>query len=113
MGWAAAGSLDLAGFAEKVPDRRHAPRFQKPALWLELDGWRYKTRDWSLGGFRIGDCRKPPRPRDRVQGRIEGIGCIGSFTAEVVRINEDGSIAGRFLEITPAILMAMGTVAAA
>jgi hypothetical protein len=113
MGWAAAGSLDLSGFAERVPDRRRSPRFTKPALWLEFEGWRYKTRDWSLGGFRVGDFRKPVQSREKVNGRIEGIGCIGSFTAEVVRLHEDGSLAGRFLEITPAILMAMGTVATA
>ena len=113
MGWGTAVSLDLSGFAEKLPDRRRSPRFSKPALWVELDGWRYKTCDWSLGGFRIGECRKPTRPRDRVRGRLEGIGCVGSFTAEVVRVGEDGTLAGRFLEITPAILMAMGTVAAA
>lgn len=111
MAWAAAGSFDLSGFAERTPDRRRSPRFTKPALWVELDGRRYRARDWSLGGFRVADFGKPVRSREKLTGRVEGIGCVGSFSAEVVRVHEDGSMAGRFLEITPAILMAMGTVA--
>jgi hypothetical protein len=110
---AMAGTLDLAGFARKVSDRRRAPRFTKPPLWLEVDGWRYKTYDWSLSGFRIEVCRARPQPRARLIGRIEGIGCTGAFSAEVVRVEDDGTVAGRFLDITPAIFMAMGTVAAA
>jgi multidrug resistance efflux pump len=42
------------------PSARRHPRVDAPA-WVELDGGRYPTVDWSLGGFRVSGLPEEPR----------------------------------------------------
>lgn len=42
------------------PSARRHPRVDAPA-WVELDGRRYPTVDWSLGGFRVSGLADEPR----------------------------------------------------
>ena len=90
-------------------DRRVQRRFSHPPLHLKIDGKRFKTADWSLGGFRINGYHKRLKIGDRLTGQIKSINSSGpgTFVAEVVRIAETGGIGLRLLEITPAVFIAM------
>jgi hypothetical protein len=90
-------------------DRRVHRRFSHPPLHLEIDGKRFTTTDWSLGGFRIDGYREPLAVGARLTGQIQFINpnSPGTFVAEVVRIAETGEVGLRLLEITPAVFVAM------
>lgn len=105
--------LSRASTAIGSLERRAHRRFSYPALQLEIDGKRFKTTDWSLGGFRINGYingyRGVPKIGDRLSGHIKSLNSSapGTFVAEVVRIAETGEIGLRLLEITPAVFLAM------
>ena len=101
--------LSRASTAIGSRDRRVHSRFSYPALLLEIDGKRFKTADWSLGGFRINCYHQTVEIGDRLTGTIKSINSSGqgTFVAEVVRIAETGDIGLRLLEITPAVFIAM------
>jgi PilZ domain len=101
--------LSRASTAIGSLERRAHRRFSYPALQLEIDGKRFKTTDWSLGGFRITGYRGAPKIGDRLSGQIKSLNSSapGTFVAEVVRIAETGEIGLRLLEITPAVFLAM------
>jgi PilZ domain len=90
-------------------DRRVHRRYSQPPLHLEIDGKRFKTTDWSLGGFRIQGYQEAVAVGGRLTGQIKSFNSSGpgTFVAEVVRIAESGEIGLRLLEITPAIFVAM------
>jgi len=101
--------LSRPGVAIGSRDRRVHRRYLYPALRLEIDGKRYKTTDWSLGGFRINGYHEALAVGDRLTGQITPINSSGpgTFVAEVVRIAETGEIGLRLLEITPAVFITM------
>ncbi len=94
-------------------DRRKHARITTPSLQLKIDGRKYRTLDWSLGGLRINGFHADVKPRDRLSGTIAGVGGVGGggpgeFVAEVMRVAENGDVSVRLLEISPAIFLAMG-----
>lgn len=90
-------------------DRRKHARNTAPSLELKIDGHKYRTLDWSLGGLSINGFHADVKPRDRLSGTISGVGVDpGEFVAEVLRVAENGDVSVRLLEISPAIFLAMG-----
>ncbi len=91
-------------------DRRKHARNTTPSLELKIDGRKYRTLDWSLGGLRINGFHVDVKPRDRLSGTIAGVSGVGpgEFVAEVLRVAENGDVSVRLLEISPAIFLAMG-----
>lgn len=94
-------------------ERRRQPRLRAPSLKVEIDGIRYRTRDWSMSGFRIGHCHVPLKVGDRVSGllRLPGRGGDGDFVAEVVWLAESGHAGLMLREVAPRTLMAMSAIA--
>lgn len=95
----------------RTAERRRYQRIELSPLKLKIDGKRYNTVDWSLGGFKIGRYHVPLASGDKVSGRITlEHGASGEFVAEVVGVREDGEVAFRLVEITPSIFLAMGGI---
>ena len=94
-------------------ERRAHPRKYGPAqqLTLKIDGHRYVTVDWSLGGARLEHYHRPLKRGDVLEGRLSGIrGVKGEFVANVVRINEDGEVALQWREMTTSTFVALSSV---
>lgn len=92
-----------------VPDRRRNARIYDRPLLLLIEGYEYKTLDWSLSGFRIAAFHRPMTRLERFDGMIGAIDGEGrgEFTAEVARIAANGEIGARFLEVSSAKFAAM------
>ncbi|MFQ5955807.1 MAG: PilZ domain-containing protein [Kiloniellales bacterium] len=92
-------------------ERRAHHRIYDQPLILEFYGKKHKTHDWSAGGFRLAGPFAHARVRDRVSGEIRtgGSGTTGAFTAEVVRIADNGEVAMRLLEVSPGTFLSMYT----
>ena len=52
-------------------ERRQHPRFASPYLVLRIEGHKYRTQDWSMGGFRISDFHREIRTGEDVVGSID------------------------------------------
>jgi len=98
------------GDRSEAADRRQHPRVQGPLLTLKFDGEKYKSLDWSLGGCRIRAPGGHFQLRQQLRGRIKIVGADGrgEFVAEIVRIDADGHVSLRWLELSPHIFAAMG-----
>jgi hypothetical protein len=89
-------------------DRRRHPRFHVDPLSLKIDGKRYKSTDWSLGGFKVSRFHGDLGSGDRISGQINFPGAPrGEFVAEVVNIYAAREFGMRFLEISPKVFLAM------
>ena len=93
----------------RVHQRRYGPTQQ---LTLKVDGRRYVTVDWSLGGAKLARDHRPLERGELLEGRIGGIrGVKGEFVANVVRAGEDGEIALQWREMTTSTFVALSSVA--
>lgn len=94
-------------------ERRQDARIRVPSMRVDIDGIKYRTRDWSMSGFRIGHCHMPLRAGDRVAGRLRlpAANGEGDFVAEVVWLSPAGEIGLMLKEVTPRVLIAMGALA--
>lgn len=94
------------------PERRLHPRYTHRPLVLKIEGRRYRTIDWSLGGFRLGPFHREAVVSMQIEGTIAKCGRIqaGAFLAEVVRFTEEGGLGLRWLEIAPATFIGMSSV---
>lgn len=97
------------GAAPDGVERRQHPRIDGPLLTLRFGGEKYKSVDWSLGGCRILTKPGQFRLRQEVAGRIKIAGGDGrgNFVAEIVRIDPDGHVSLRWLELSPHIFVTM------
>lgn len=93
-------------------ERRQYARTREPTLQLVIEGKKYPTVDWSLGGFLIRGFHRDIEIRETVTGKIRGRGGIagGEFTAKVARKSEDGDIGFRFIEIASKTWMSMSEI---
>lgn len=93
---------------EKRRHRRHV----SPPLTLHFEGHRYRTRDWSIGGFRLDAFHRPLKPGDTLQGSVKTLFGLASedFEADVVRPIAEGGYGCRFLTLPRAVLGAAGRV---
>lgn len=89
-----------------VPERRRHPRRLLPPLSLRIEERKYKTDDWSIGGFRIGAFHREVRPGDMVTGSVVTWGGLRreAFEADVVRLTAEGGISCRFLALPRLVL---------
>ena len=94
------------------PERRQHPRYTHRPLVLKIEGRRYRTIDWSLGGFRIGPFHREAIIGMRIEGSIVKSGRVqaGGFVAELVRFTEEGGIGLRWVEVAPATFIGMSSV---
>ena len=93
-------------------ERRRHRRIQHIKLTIIIDGRRYKTKDWSLGGFRIHAADMNVLTNDNLSGEIRGPGMFdrGDFEACVAWTAESGELGARFTEISGETARAMATV---
>ena len=88
--------------------RRHVRHTGAP-LSLMVEGQKYRTIDWSQGGFRIAAFARALTRGDRIEGTVSGLGVAkpGEFQAEVVWTSDFGEAGLRILEISPVFFLAM------
>jgi hypothetical protein len=102
------GSLVPALLMAKSDRRRHA-RHAAPTLKVRINGKRYRTKNWSLSGFRLDDFDGVCEWGEQVRGVILFRGCRGEFVAEAIRFGPDGAIGFRVLEISSNVFLQMST----
>jgi hypothetical protein len=97
------------GTAPDGVERRKHPRMAGPLLTLTVGGGKYKSVDWSLGGCRILAPDGGFQLRQQVAGRIKIAGGDGrgDFSAEIVRVDADGHVSLRWLELSPHVFVTM------
>ena len=100
------GSLVPAFLMAKSDRRRHA-RHTTPTLKVRINGKRYRTKDWSLSGFRLDDFDGICEWGEQVRGVILFKGRRGEVVAEAVRFGPDRAIGFRVLEISPDLFLQM------
>ena len=90
-------------------ERRRYRRIQEVKLTILIGDLRFKTRDWSLGGFRIFAPELVFRSNDLISGFIHGPGLFdrGSFEGFVAWVSETGEMGVRFAEVSRDSFLAM------
>lgn len=90
-------------------ERRRHRRLQNTKLTVHVNGKRYKTNDWSLGGFRVVIPGNRLSPSHVIKGPMHGPGLFtrGHYEASVVWVGDDGEIGARFIELSPESFLAM------
>ncbi len=90
-------------------DRRRHRRIQSSKLTIFIDNKRYKTNDWSLGGFRIVVPGNEFTPNQRISGAIHGPGMFdrGKYEATISWVSDDGEIGVHFIELSHESFLAM------
>ena len=96
------------GLTPQTDRRRHRRVYDRP-IKVRVEGNKYETVDWSLGGFRIKGYHRTLEIGERLSGKIGPVDGIkaGDFIVDVVRTTDDGEVGVRFLEISSEIFLAM------
>jgi len=102
------GSLVPAVLMGRTDRRRHA-RHATPTLKVRINGKRYRTKDWSLMGFRLDDFDGVCAFGEQIRGIILFKGCRGEFAAEATRVGPGAAIGFRVLEIGSDVFLRMST----
>lgn len=92
-----------------MEERRRHRRVQTSRLTVFVNGKRYKTNDWSLGGFRVVIPGNTFAPNHVFTGPLHGPGLFnkGEYEACVVWVADTGEIGARFIELSPKSFLAM------
>lgn len=91
--------IGLGSHHEKRRDKRQL----SPALEVSLEGGRYRTVDWSLGGVLLSDYFGPLAPGDQVAGSVQVLTDMTSHPFKAVVVRRDsatGQLALSFTEIS-------------
>ncbi len=82
-------------------ERRRHPRRELPRLVLRVEDHKYRTRDWSFGGFRIDRFHRPVDTGERLRGVVTTWTNLfrEEFDADVVRSGEGGDVRCEFVEL--------------
>ena len=88
-------------------DRRRHARRAAPTLKVRIAGKSYRTKDWSLSGFRLDDFDGVCQYGEQIQGVILFRGCRGEVVAEAVRIGPGEAIGFRILGISTKLFVRM------
>ena len=88
-------------------DRRREARHTAPTLKVRINGKRYRTKDWSLTGFRLDDFDGVCASGEQVRGVILFRGRRGEFLAEAVRVGPGEAIGLRIVEISSDVFLQM------
>ena len=89
------------------PDRRRHARQAAPTLKVRINGKRYRTKDWSLSGFRLDDFDGVCQYGEQIRGVALFRGCRGEVIAEAVRIGPGPAIGFRILGISTKLFVRM------
>ena len=90
-----------------VSDRRRHGRHTSPALKVRINGRRYRTKDWSLTGFRLDDFDGVCAWGEQIRGVILFKGRRGEVLAEAVRVGPGEAVGFRILEVDSEIFLRM------
>jgi hypothetical protein len=93
------GSL-VPAFLLARPDRRRHARGATPTLKVRINGRSYRTKDWSLSGFRLDDFDGVCECGEQVRAVILFKGRRGEVVAEAVRLGPGEAVGFRVLEIS-------------
>ena len=93
----------LLGWSEQ---RRHA-RHTAPALKVRINGKRYRTKNWSLTGFRLDDFDGVCAWGEQIRGTILFKGRRGDVVAEAVRVGPGQAVGFRILEVSSDVFLRM------
>lgn len=95
-------------------DRRRHRRIQSSKLTIFIGNKRYKTYDWSMGGFRIVVPGNEFTTQQRISGAIHGPGMFdrGEYEAAITWIADDGEIGAHFIELSHESFLAMSAAQA-
>lgn len=90
-------------------DRRRHRRIQTSKLTLLIVGKKYKTNDWSLGGFRVVVPGNNFVTNQRISGALLGPGMFdrGDYEAVIVWVADDGEVGAHFIELSHESFLAM------
>ena len=88
-------------------DRRRHARQTTPTLKVRINGKRYRTKDWSLTGFRLDDFDGVCASGEQIRGVILFKGRRGEVLAEAVRVGPGEAIGFRILEISSDVFLQM------
>jgi hypothetical protein len=100
------GSLVLALLLGGSDRRRHARR-TAPTLKVRINGKRYRTKNWSLTGFRLDDFDGVCAWGEQIRGVILFKGCRGEVVAEAVRVGPGQAVGFRILEVSSDVFLKM------
>jgi hypothetical protein len=98
-----------ASAAGEGSERRRHPRHSQPRLVLRIEERKYRTRDWSLGGFRIAGFHRPVDREEELEGVVTTWTGLfrESFNADVVHSGTGGDLRCRFRELPEALREAL------
>jgi hypothetical protein len=88
-------------------DRRRRARHAAPVLKVRIAGKRYRTRNWSLTGFRLDDFDGVCAWGEQIRGVILFKGCRGDVVAEAVRVGPGQAVGFRILEVSSDVFLRM------
>lgn len=90
-------------------ERRRHRRIQNVKLSVFIADKRYKTNDWSLGGFRVVVPGNNFDTNQRISGAIHGPGLFdrGTYEATIVWTADNGEIGAHFIELSHESFLAM------
>jgi hypothetical protein len=84
----------------RIVEARQDKRMSAPSFQVQLEGVTLQTANWSLGGIYLRDYPGTLEMGQTVEGVLVGTSRLGMeqlpFTAEVVRIEPDGSVGLHF-----------------
>lgn len=91
------------------PEMRLAARMHAPLLMIDIGGYAHKTRDWSAGGACLEGFAGDAAVGGILSGHLHWAGDKRRlpFTAEVMRIEANGMLALRWLDLPLAIQQEM------
>jgi len=106
------GGGDATPLAAPPDARRRHRRIQTVKLTILIGKRRYKTRDWSLGGFRIAAPDLAYRSNQPISGKLNGPGLFdsGEFEGVISWVSEQGEIGVRLTEVSRESFAAMSRV---
>lgn len=91
------------------PEMRLTARMDAPMLMIEIGGYAHRTRDWSAGGACIEGFAGEAQVGGMLNGHLHWTGDTRRlpFTAEVMRLEGNGVLALRWLDLPLAIQQEM------
>jgi hypothetical protein len=100
------GSLVPALLLGWSDQRRHA-RYTTPTLRVRINGRSYRTKNWSLTGFRLDDFDGVCAWGEQIRGVIRFKGRRGDVVAEAVRVGPGPAVGFRILEVSSEVFLRM------
>ena len=90
-------------------ERRRHRRLQNVRLTIFINGKRYKTNDWSLGGFRVMAPGIDLTTNQHISGALHGPGLFdrGTYEAAIAWVADDGEFGAHFIDLSHQSFLAM------